>query len=66
VPASSLPRPDASAATAAAPRLQRASGPRHREHHVTTDYSYVHRDLLAVAGIGTVVIAFIVAMSFVL
>ena len=36
-----------------------------RAHHVTTDYSYVHRDLLTVAAIGAVVVAFIVGMSFV-
>jgi hypothetical protein len=39
---------------------------RHREHHVTNDYSYVHRDLLTVLGVGGIVVAFIVAMSFVL
>jgi len=38
----------------------------HREHHVTTDYGYVHRDLITVACVGVVVIGFIVGMSFVL
>jgi hypothetical protein len=38
----------------------------HREHHVTTDYGYVHRDLITVAFVGVIVIGFIVAMSFVL
>ena len=33
-------------------------------HHVTTDYSYIHRDLLVAAVVGAVVIAFIVGMSF--
>ena len=37
----------------------------HREHHVTKDYSHVHRDLLTVLGIGVVVIGFIVGMSFI-
>lgn len=36
-----------------------------RTHHVTNDYSYVHRDLITVAVVGALVIAFIVAMSFV-
>ena len=75
-PAASLPRPgapegDAFAGTplAASERAarRRATTPaaHHREHHVTRDYSYVHKDLLTVAGVGAVVIAFIVAMSFV-
>jgi hypothetical protein len=38
----------------------------HRTHHVTTDYSHVHRDLITVCFVGVAVIAFIVAMSFVL
>jgi hypothetical protein len=77
-PANSLPRPVAVAGTAegseeqAAPRaaaehpLVRRYEVHHRQHHVTKDYSYVHRDLLTVLGIGIVVVAFIVAMSFVL
>ncbi|MFN0094543.1 MAG: hypothetical protein ACKVVT_07155 [Dehalococcoidia bacterium] len=38
---------------------------RGREHHVSNDFSYVKRDLAAVAVIGAVSLAFIVAMSFV-
>ncbi len=37
-----------------------------REHHVTTDYGHVHRDLLTVLVIGLLVLGFIVGMSFVL
>lgn len=37
-----------------------------RAHHVTTDYSYVHKDLLTVSVISVVILAFIVGMSFVL
>ena len=35
-----------------------------REHHVERDFGYVRRDLLLVAGVGSVVIAFIVGVSF--
>ncbi len=38
----------------------------HREHHVTTDYSHVHRDLLTVVVVGILVLSFIFGMSFVL
>jgi hypothetical protein len=37
---------------------------RPREHHVTEDFSYVKRDLWLIAGVGTVCLAFIVALSF--
>lgn len=36
----------------------------HRDHHVTTDYSYVHKDLLTILGVGVVTVAFIIGMSF--
>lgn len=79
IPASALPRPVAGAAaepdeaaaageavTTAAPAGRR-SARRHiqhgREHHVTNDYSYVHKDLLTMVGVGAVVLAFIVVMS---
>ena len=75
---SSLPRPTAGdgaarrdatvAAPAATPQAalsqsaqRRSAAP--RQHHVTTDYSYVKRDLLLVAAVGAVVLGFIVAMS---
>ena len=57
--AAPLPRGGASE-TAALP-----AGRHHREHHVTRDYSYVHRDLLTVLGVGVVVLGFIVGMSYV-
>ncbi|MCC6381147.1 MAG: hypothetical protein IT304_01505 [Dehalococcoidia bacterium] len=75
VPASTLPRPVAGAALehpaepVASPgttaRTPRRSASRGREHHVTTDYRYVHTDLYTIGGVGLIVIAFIVAMSFV-
>ncbi len=37
-----------------------------REHHVTTDYSYVRKDLLLVLAVTIICSAFIVGMSFVL
>lgn len=79
-PANSLPRPVATSGAATAEADDEVSASRataehplvrryevhHREHHVTKDYSYVHRDLLTVVGFGAIVIAFIVGMSFVL
>lgn len=73
VTASPLPRPSTApplepeeqAATPASVRASRRAGVHHREHHVTKDYSYVHRDLLTVLFIGIVTIAFIVGMSFI-
>jgi len=66
-PPAALPRPSAAPETGvdsqvASRTARRASG--HREHHVTQDYSYVHKDLVTVAFVGAVVIAFIIAMSF--
>ncbi len=66
-PAVALPRPVAGpdsngAAPAASSTARRVVS--HREHHVTQDYSYVHKDLITVAFVGVVVIAFIIAMSF--
>lgn len=78
VPANTLPRPVAgfengvtqpeleeqpAAATTAG--VRRAPTVHHREHHVTTDYSHVHKDLMMIAIIGAFVVAFIVGMSFV-
>jgi hypothetical protein len=66
VPAVSLPRPTASSSDeqpSESGRGTRATSGR-REHHVTTDYSYVHRDLITVAVVGVVVIAFIIGMSY--
>ena len=66
VPAASLPRP-AVAGLEDTPEARSAARVQlgHRQHHVLTDYSYVHKDLLTVAVVGIVVIAFIVGMSFV-
>lgn len=63
-------QPEETGAESAAARLRRRRGnapvaaPHHREHHITRDYSYVHRDLIAVGVVGAIVIAFIVVMSF--
>ena len=57
------PRIDAGLQAVAGHASRRSLGG--RAHHVTADYSYVHRDLLTVAAIGAVVLAFIVGMSFV-
>jgi hypothetical protein len=71
-PASTLPRPvaapegDQPAAAAAARASARRTAVHHRQHHVTRDYGHVHKDLITVAVVGSVVIAFIVAMSFVI
>lgn len=56
----------ADTAAAATPRYQRRVPGQMREHHVTTDYSYVHKDLILVLGVTVVTTAFIVAMSFIL
>lgn len=70
-PTTSLPRPVAGAggnalkSAAPVPRsASAATGAHHREHHVTKDYGYVHKDLIMVTIFGTAVIGFIVAMSF--
>ncbi|MBI5947582.1 MAG: hypothetical protein HY875_05560 [Chloroflexi bacterium] len=63
-PPTALPRPSASLdSPAAASRVSRRSLG-HREHHVTTDYRYVINDLMTVAVVGGVAVAFIVGMSF--
>jgi len=59
-PAGDAPTPTP-ARTAAASTHRRAAAP--REHHVTNDYGYVKRDLVLVAGVGAIVLAFIVGMS---
>lgn len=76
VPTSALPRPSSIATNRADIEDERsdasvAAGARlpatlhHRQHHVTKDYSYIHRDLLTILGVGIVVVAFIVGMSFI-
>jgi len=55
---------DAASQAERAKVLRRQPTPHHREHHVTKDYSYVHKDLIAVAVVSTVALAFIVGMSF--
>ena len=71
IPAAALPRPLAtdeapmlSSSTAATERALPRPTLGARAHHVTNDYGYVRRDLLTVAAVGAVVIAFIVGMSF--
>ncbi len=72
VPAAALPRPTAAAPTtdqtpAPAPATtSRRRTPAVPEHHITTDYSYVRKDLLVIAGVSVVSLGFVVAMSFVL
>ncbi|MGE5597524.1 MAG: hypothetical protein ACM3S1_15975 [Hyphomicrobiales bacterium] len=48
--------------TARGTRRRRTTAP--RAHHVTTDFSYVHKDLATVAVVGTLILAFIIAISF--
>jgi hypothetical protein len=55
--ASNLPRPTADGSARRAP-----SSSRQREHHVTTDYSYVRKDLVLIAGVTAVTMAFVAAM----
>ena len=66
---STLPRPVADSEAAESDRSRQvrrnAAAIHHREHHVTKDYSHVHKDLVTVAVVGSVVLAFIVGMSFV-
>jgi len=66
-PATTLPRPLEAMPDVvnAEPRAAtRPSAGRGREHHVTNDYSYIHKDLLTVSAVGVVVVAFIIGMSF--
>jgi len=37
-----------------------------REHHITTDFSYVRSDLISIAALTLVIIGFIVGMRFVI
>ena len=69
VPATSLPRPsggDENEELRRSTSTVTRSAVSHREHHVMKDYSYIRRDLFTVAGVGILVIAFIVGMSFVI
>jgi hypothetical protein len=66
-PAAALPRPvtgmDADQQAERSRELRRAPA-RHREHHVTRDYSHVKKDLLTILVVGLGVVGFIVGMSF--
>jgi hypothetical protein len=65
--ASTLARPVPGMADAPLSSLRGAArrhATRPREHHVTNDYSYVHKDLLTIAVVGVIVVAFILGMSF--
>lgn len=75
VPAAALPRPtgttvadDVDAGTPE-PATETARGPRRRapirrEHHVTTDYSYVRKDLVVISVISAISLGFVLGMSF--
>ena len=68
-PAAALPRPvtgDSEAGESDDSRTVRRNAAmlHHRQHHVTKDYSHVHKDLIAITVLATVVIGFIVGMSF--
>jgi hypothetical protein len=69
-PAAALPRPVGGPVSEQDARAQAArrgtSALHHREHHVTRDYSHVHKDLITVSVVGTAVLAFILGMSFVI
>lgn len=68
-PAASLPRPvgglDAAQQDQRSQSIRRGPNLRHREHHVTKDYSHVTKDLVTVSIVGTIVLGFILAMSVV-
>ena len=57
--------PSAAAPPTAASRTSTAHRGHPRDHHVTNDYGYIRKDLLTVAAVGLVALAFIVGMSFV-
>lgn len=68
-PAAALPRPvtsDSEAGESDHSRTVRRNAAmlHHRAHHVTKDYSHVHKDLITVCVVGAAVIAFILGMSF--
>ena len=60
-----MPRPGATptpqTAGAASPRIPDQARP---EHHVAADYRYVRRDLVAVAAVSVVTLAFVLVMAF--
>ena len=69
-PAASLPRPVAGIEPTAADQRSQAvrrgaNTLHHREHHVNKDYSHVHKDLITVSIVGTVILGFILSMSFI-
>ena len=52
------PAPQTAGATAA-----RIPDQTHTEHHVATDYRYVRRDLVAVAVVSVITLAFVLVMA---
>ncbi len=52
------PAPQTVGATAA--RIPEQTSP---EHHVATDYRYVRRDLVAVAAVSVITLAFVLVMA---
>lgn len=76
VPAAALPRPsgattahdmaeDAPDVASDSARGARRHTPARREHHVTTDYSYVRKELVLISAVGLLSLAFVFAMYFV-
>lgn len=51
-------------ASAAQSRRTERRRPQRPQHHITTDYSYVRKDLLLVTAVTIVTMAFIAVMAF--
>lgn len=63
---STLPRPTGGPAVAPSTSEAAATGGiSKRERHTKTDYSYVRTDLMGVAAVAAVTLAFVIAMAFV-
>ena len=58
--------PPVSSRTATAIRQESRHHAAPREHHIMEDYSYVKGDLVLIGVVGSICLAFIVGMSFVL
>lgn len=62
--ASTLPRPGATPAPQpTAATTARIPDQTPREHHVATDYRYVRRDLVAVAAVSVITLAFVLVAA---
>ena len=61
---STLPRPGATPTPQpASPTAARIPDQTPREHHVATDYRYVRRDLVAVAVVSVITLAFVLVAA---